>query len=86
METRSTRNAIGASINELARFIRKTAPVTFGEVCLKMHVAPSTLYGWKKILLDTCSDIHFSNGTFNVEKHHRMPDGALVPTETKGSR
>lgn len=79
METRETRNAVAASVNELATYIRKEGPVTFGQLCMKMHVAPSTLYGWKKILLDMCPDIRYSHGKFDVERHHRMPDGALVP-------
>ena len=72
METRETRNAVAASINELAAFIRKEAPVSFGQVALKMHVAPSTLQGWKRVLLDTCEDIKYSHGTFIVtRKEHR---------------
>jgi hypothetical protein len=67
METRKTRNAVGASINELAQFIRENKAVTFGELCLKMHISPSTLYGWKRILIDTCPDIHYSHGKFTAE-------------------
>lgn len=83
METRKTRNAVGASINELAGYIREKGEVSFGQVCLKMHIGPSTLYGWKRILLDTCPDIEFSHGKFHTERHHRMPDGALVPVRTR---
>jgi hypothetical protein len=68
METRPTQNAIGASINELASFIRENAPIKFGTVCLKKHIAPSTLYGWKKLLLDVCTDIKYDHGVFKVEK------------------
>jgi len=70
-----------ASVNELATYIRKKAPVKFGKVCVDMHLAPSTLYGYTKILLDMCQDIRYENGVFTVEKHHRMPDGKLVPME-----
>jgi len=68
METRQTRNAVAASINELSTYIRKEGPVKFGQVCVKMHIAPSTLYGWKKILLDMCPDIKYSHGLFTVER------------------
>jgi len=71
METRQTRNAVAASVNELADYIRKNAPIKFGEVAMKMHVAPSTLQGWKRILLDTCLDIKFSHGVFTVEREVR---------------
>jgi len=71
-----------ATINELAAFIRKNAPVKFGVVCTKKHIAPSTLYGYVKIMLDVCDDIHYDNGLFTVEKHHRLPDGKLVPLES----
>jgi len=77
MQTRSTQNAIAASVNELAQFIRENSPIKFGEVCLRKHVAPSTLYGWKKILLDVCPDIHYSHGTFYLERHHDIASGKL---------
>lgn len=66
METRKTQNAIAASVNELATFIRENAPIKFGAVCLKKHIAPSTLYGYVKILLDVCDDIHYDHGVFTV--------------------
>jgi len=71
-----------ATVSELASYIRANAPVKFGEVCTKKHIAPSTLYGYSKIMLDVCNDITYENGVFHVkkEKHHRMPDGALVET------
>lgn len=71
-----------ATINELAGFIRSNAPVSFGVLCTKKHIAPSTLYGYIKIMLDVCTDITYQRGVFYVivEKHHRQPDGALVET------
>jgi hypothetical protein len=84
METRKTQNAIQATVNELASFIRKNAPVKFGKVASNMHIAPSTLYGYTKIVLDMCSDITYSHGTFDIVKHHRMSNGKLVRVEHKG--
>lgn len=81
METRKTQNRIMATINELAKFIRKNTPVKFGELAVEMHIAPSTLYGYIKILLDKTDDITYERGVFRVERHHRMPDGKLVPLE-----
>ena len=73
METRPTQNAIAASINELAQFIRENAPIKFGQVCLKKHIAPSTLYGWKKILLDVCTDIEYEHGIFKIKPAEAQP-------------
>jgi len=81
MESRKTQNRIAATINELADYIRKHAPVKFGELAMAKKIAPSTLYGYTGILLDTHKDIIYEHRTFTVEKHHRMPDGKLVPLE-----
>lgn len=84
METRPTQNSIAATINELATFIRKNAPISFGQMCLQKHIAPSTLYGWKHVLLDVCPDIICKHGIFDVERHHDIPTGRLVRVERKG--
>jgi hypothetical protein len=82
METRPTRNDIMASVTELADYIRKKGSVKFGRVCVDMHIAPSTLHGWKKVLLDTHEDIKYNHGVFMVERHHRIPDGKLISPQT----
>jgi hypothetical protein len=81
METRKTQNRIAATINELAEYIRQHAPIKFGELCMVKKIAPSTLYGYIGILLDTHKDIIYEHRTFTVELHHRMPDGKLVPAK-----
>jgi len=81
MDSIRTQNRVMSTINELADFIRKNAPVRFGKVAVTKHIAPSTLYGYIKILLDLHDDITYQRGTFFVEKHHRMPNGKLVPQE-----
>lgn len=68
-------------MNELASFIRANAPVKFGKVASGLHIAPSTLYGYTKIVLDLCNDITYSHGTFDVNRLHRMPNGKMVPTK-----
>lgn len=67
METRKTQNAIQATVNELTSFIREHAPVKFGKVASGLHIAPSTLYGYMKIMGDLCEDIEYSHGTFTVK-------------------
>lgn len=84
MKTRKTQNAIMATVNELSTFIRANAPVKFGKVASSLHIAPSTLYGYSKIMVDMCNDITYSHGTFDIVKHHRMSNGKLVRVERKG--
>jgi len=67
METRKTQNAIMATVNELADFIRKNAPVRFGKVASSLHIAPSTLYGYMKIMGDLCEVISYSHGVFTIK-------------------
>jgi len=81
METNKINNNVAALVNELAAYIRKNGPVKFGELCVKMHIAPSTMYGYIRLLKDMCMDITYSHGVFDCERHHRMPDGKLVPAE-----
>jgi hypothetical protein len=66
MQTRKTQNSIVATVNELATFIRANAPIKFGKVAIAKKVAPSTLYGYVKIMLDLCEDIQFEHGVFSV--------------------
>jgi len=81
METNKLNNNVAAMLNELAVYIRKNTPVKFGELCVKMHIAPSTMYGYIRLLKDMCTDISYSRGVFYAEMHHRMPDGKEVPVE-----
>jgi hypothetical protein len=68
METNPSQKTPIDNINDLAAYIREYGSVTFGQVCSKFRIASSTLYGWKKILLDTCSDITYANGIFHAAK------------------
>lgn len=79
METRKTQNAIGATVNELAEYIRANAPIRFGEICLKKKIAPSTLHGYVRVLLDVTKDIHYSHGLFTVI-------GVTTPRESEPAR
>lgn len=68
METRKTQNRIAATTNELAEHIRKHAPIKFGALAMSMKIAPSTLYGYVGILLDTHPDIVYEHRTFSIKK------------------
>jgi hypothetical protein len=56
-----------ATVNELAIFIRENAPVKFGQVAAQKKIAPSTLYGYIRIMLDICDDIEFEHGVFSLK-------------------
>jgi len=82
METNKLNNNVAALLNELATYIRQNAPVKFGELCVKMHVAPSTMYGYIRLLKDMCSDISYSRGIFYVEREPDIAASKEVPVET----
>lgn len=68
MKSRKTQNSVMATANELSQFIRNNAPVKFGKVASSLHIAPSTLYGYTKVMLDMCNDITYAHGVFDVKK------------------
>jgi len=82
METRRTQNRIMATVNELAEYIREHAPIKFGEVAAAKKIAPSTLYGYVGILLDTHKDIVYEHRTFTVIPVAAEPETKTVPVET----
>lgn len=67
---RKFRNEIMAKTNELADIIRKHKKISFGQLCVEGHIAPSTLYNYKRILTDgdTFKDIIYEKGKFTVKK------------------
>lgn len=73
-----------AKMTEIADIIRNAKRISFGRVCVQAHIAPSTLYQWWRAVETEFRDIAYERGVFFVkeEKHHRMPDGKLVPRET----
>jgi len=81
MSSKRTPNTIMEKTNHLIAYVRKHAPVKFGKVCVDMHMAPSTLFNYIRIMTDVCDDITYEGGKFFVELHHRMPNGKLVPSE-----
>jgi len=59
-------NYIMKKVNILAGIIRDKKKISFGELCVAGHIAPSTLYSYKKILLAKCKDIEFDGDNFKV--------------------
>jgi len=75
-------NFIMAKTSRLAEIIRKRRVISFGELCSEGHIAPATLYGYRKILLARFKDIEYDGENFRVIiKHHRMPNGKEVAVE-----
>lgn len=66
MNTRKTRNQVMSTVNELAEYIREYAPVKFGKLVVEKKIAPSTLYGYVRVMLDLCEDIQFEQGIFSL--------------------
>jgi len=84
MKTRKYENRIQAKFNEVAEIIRKHGKIKFGDLCAEAHLAPSTLYQYWRAMRDRYKDLHYEAGVFFVvrERHHRLPNGKLVPVET----
>jgi len=55
-----------SKVNELADIIRKHGKISFESLCTEGHIAPSTLYAYKKLILEKCGDITFKDGFFKV--------------------
>lgn len=61
-------NRIRAKVSELANIVRERKAITFEQLCILGKTAPSTLYAYKKILLESCQDIEYGDGEFRVKK------------------
>lgn len=72
-----------AKYNEVADVIRKHGKISFGELSVTCHLAPSTVHEYWRAMKTLFKDLEYSGGYFYVktEKHHRMPDGKKVPLE-----
>lgn len=84
MNAKNERNTVMVKFTEIAEIIRSAKSISFGHLCARAHIAPSTLYGYWRSMKTLFEDLRFERGVFYViyEKHHRMPDGAEVPLET----
>jgi len=59
-------NFVMAKVNKLANIIREAKVIKFGDLCVKGHIAPSTLYSYKKIIEARFKDIVFDGEAFRV--------------------
>lgn len=83
MNTRKFENRIQAKFTEIADIIRKHGKISFGRLTVEAHLAPSTLHQYWKAMRDIFDDLKYEGGVFmsTREKHHRLPDGKLVPPQ-----
>ena len=57
-------NSIAVRLNRMARIIREKKAVPFGEMCLHLDLAPSTVYQYARLLKNVYLDIKFEDGVF----------------------
>jgi ACT domain-containing protein len=60
------KNVILARVSKLADIIRKKKAVSFSELCVLGKISPSTLYGYKQIILDSFDDITYEDREFRI--------------------
>jgi len=61
-------NYTAAILNDMAEKIRAAGELSFGDLAFKMKMAPSTLHGYKRLLLAECYDIKYEKGVFKAVK------------------
>ena len=65
-------NNIATRLNQMARIIREKKAVPFGELCLHLNLAPSTVYQYARLLKNVYLDIKFEDGIFSTVWNERM--------------
>lgn len=61
-------NKVVAKVNELAQIIRAEKEVTWSRLLARSGLGSSTLYAYKKVLLELCHDIEFDGEVFRVKR------------------
>ena len=55
-----------ARLNKIAEIIREKKAVPFGEPCVQIGIAPSTMYGYIRVMKNLFLDIKFQDGLFTT--------------------
>jgi hypothetical protein len=55
------------NLNQMLRVIRKEKRISFADLCIRLDMAPSTLHQYKRVILDSTSDIEYKGGIFYVK-------------------
>ncbi len=53
-------------VNEMAKLIRKEKMLSYGEFCRLFHMAPSTGYGYIRLLTMNFHDIEYFEGELRI--------------------
>jgi len=61
-------NKVVAKVNQLADIIRRERVVSWSRLMALSGLGSSTLYAYKKVLLEICKDIEFIDEEFRVKK------------------
>jgi len=61
-------NKVVAKVNELAGIIRAQKQITWAHLMVKANIGSSTLYAYRKVLLELHKDIEFDGEIFRAKK------------------
>lgn len=77
------RPSVRVRLNQMAKIIREKRAVPFGELCLIMDLAPSTVYNYARMLRNVFLDIKFEDGVFESVWDEKMEQLSKQKTLTK---
>ena len=67
MQSRKHENRIMAKYTEVANIIRKHGRISFGELSVAAHLAPSTIHEYWRAMRTLFKDLEYSGGYFFVK-------------------
>ena len=59
---------VSAISNKIAHIVRSRGTVSFGEMCIAADLTPSSLYNYKRVVLDLFNDITYDGEKFHAPK------------------
>jgi len=65
-------NTTAVRLNRMVAWIRREKAVPFGEMCLRLDLAPSTVYQYARTLKNVYLDIKFENGLFYTVQDEKI--------------
>jgi len=68
MSSKKWSNTVVAKVNRLAEIVRAEKEVSWARLMAKSGLGSSTLYAYKKVLLELFPDIEFTGEVFRVKK------------------
>ena len=68
------RSNVVARLNKIAEIIREKKAVPFGELCVQIGIAPSTMYGYIRVMKNLFLDIKFEDGLFTAIGNQKVEE------------